>query len=60
MNKILVPTDFSEPAFNAVKYAHSMCEDLGLSMQLIHIMHVPAVDLTGSVTVLADLMASQQ
>lgn len=44
INAILVPTDFSKPALNALKYAIGLCKKAGASLQIIHINHVALVD----------------
>ena len=44
MKKILFPTDFSPAAANAFLYAHSMAEDLGARVDVIHIFHLPIGD----------------
>ncbi|MGB0851358.1 MAG: universal stress protein [Bacteroidia bacterium] len=44
MKSILVPTDFSDTATNAVLYAAQFCKDYGVSLHILNVMHVPAVD----------------
>jgi|SRR5690554_1916037 len=52
MNKILVPTDFSEGAFNALEYALHFARMLNFSVEVVHAYNMPAtrstiiVDLT--------------
>lgn len=55
MKSILVPTDFSDAAANAVRYAAALCKDYDLELNLLHVMHVPAVDAHAPIT-LADTM----
>ncbi|SEB04514.1 universal stress protein [Pedobacter hartonius] len=42
MKKILVPTDFSKPAFNAAKYALHIAENIKANLEFCHAMFVPA------------------
>lgn len=44
MKSILVPTDFSDTAMNAVLYASQFCKDYGVSLHILNVMHVPVVD----------------
>lgn len=46
MEKILVPTDFSAPAENALSYATRLAQELGAQIDLCHIYHVPFNDTT--------------
>jgi len=39
--KILVPTDFSEPADEALEYARTLGAHVGASLHLLHVMHEP-------------------
>lgn len=41
MNTILVPTDFSDGAFNALKYAIRMAELLNFSVKIVHAYSMP-------------------
>ena len=45
MKKILVPTDFSDGAFNALEYAIHFARLLNFSVEVVHAFHMPA---TGS------------
>ncbi len=44
INRILVPTDFSEPANNALQYAVNLAKMTDASIQLLHVYNVPVVD----------------
>jgi nucleotide-binding universal stress UspA family protein len=44
MKKILFPTDFSEPAANAFRYAQQLAADAGAKVDLIHVYHLPISD----------------
>src|ERR1700712_1807135 len=41
LTRILVPTDFSEPALKAVHYAVRLAEQFGASLALLHVFEVP-------------------
>jgi universal stress protein A len=41
IQKILLPTDFSEPSARAVAYASSLAHSLGASVHLIHVLDEP-------------------
>jgi universal stress protein A len=41
ITKILVPTDFSEPADEALEYARTLGAHVGASLHLLHVMHEP-------------------
>lgn len=60
MHTILCPTDFSKTANNAAYYAAEMAKDIGAKLRLVHVLHVPAVDVNASANVLDSLMESQQ
>ena len=60
MKHILVPTDFSDTATNAMHYAAELCKELGCEMTLIHVMHVPAVDMNAPLVGMNDLMEVQK
>lgn len=44
LKKILVPTDFSEPAANALKYAKALAENFGASLRLLHVIEETSLD----------------
>lgn len=44
INNILVPTDFSKPALNALNYALGLSKKANASLHIIHINHVALVD----------------
>jgi nucleotide-binding universal stress UspA family protein len=41
---ILVPTDFSEPALVAMKYARALAENFGASLHLLHVIEENSLD----------------
>ncbi len=41
MNKILVPTDFSEESENAASFAADICRETGADLYLLHVMEIP-------------------
>ncbi len=55
IKSILVPTDFSDTATNAVHYAAAWGKDHNLKLHLLHAMHVPLIDANAPIT-LADTM----
>lgn len=44
INRILVPTDFSEPAVNALRYAQSLAKMTNAEIKVLHVFNVPVVD----------------
>lgn len=44
MKTILVPTDFSAAADNAVEYAAHLSRDINASILLLHVYHMPMID----------------
>lgn len=60
MRTIICPTDFSNTAINATKYAAALADMLGAKLHLIHVMHVPVVDVNSSANVLTTLMDTQK
>jgi len=46
MNKILCPTDFSRAASNAADYAALIAEKTGVSLTILHVLHLPTLDTT--------------
>ena len=60
MRTIICPTDFSNAAFNATKYAAAFADELKAQLHLIHVMHVPVVDVNSSANVLTTLMDTQK
>ncbi|MBI1223584.1 MAG: hypothetical protein GC180_13360 [Bacteroidetes bacterium] len=44
INKILVPTDFSEPANNALRYARTLASMTSAEVKVLHVFNVPVVD----------------
>ncbi|MDX5321737.1 MAG: universal stress protein [Bacteroidota bacterium] len=44
IKRILVPTDFSEPAVNALRYANMLALLTGAEVKVLHIFNVPVVD----------------
>lgn len=43
-HKILVPTDFSSPAKNALDYAAVLAKHSNAELHLIHVFHIPVID----------------
>jgi nucleotide-binding universal stress UspA family protein len=43
IRKILVPTDFSDPAMAALKYARALAEEFGSQLHLFHVVPEPYV-----------------
>lgn len=60
MNVIICPTDFSSTANNAIHYASHFAEFLNARIILLHIMHVPAVDVYSPANVMNDMMDAQR
>src|SRR5690606_9775275 len=58
MKNILVPTDFSENAFNALKYSLELLQGQKCTFYLLHINTIPSY--TGSDTTLKSSMAGLQ
>jgi nucleotide-binding universal stress UspA family protein len=52
MNKILVPTDFSDGAYNALKHAYEYAEILGTEILVVHAFSLPP---SGSSTVMVNI-----
>lgn len=46
INKILIPTDFSDVAENALNYALNVAEKSGASLHILHVKQVPIMDAT--------------
>ncbi len=59
MDLIICPTDFSKTANNAVHYASHFAEYLNAKILVIHVMHVPAVDVYSPANVMNDMMEVQ-
>ncbi len=60
MRTIICPTDFSDTAKNASVYAAKLAEDIGAELRLVHIMHVPIIDVNSPIDVLDSLMDAQR
>lgn len=60
MKSILVPTDFSDTASNAVRYAAAFCKDHDLELNLLNVMHVPAVDANAPITLAETMMDNER
>lgn len=60
MQTIICPTDFSNTALNATRYAAALADVLGAKLHLVHVMHVPVVDVNSSANVLTTLMDTQK
>jgi len=63
IRQILVPTDFSDPAEAALKYARTLAEEFGSHLHIFHVVPEPYVYPWGteiSTLPLADLMAQSE
>ena len=63
IRQILVPTDFSEPANAALKYARTLAEEFGSHLHIFHVVPEPYVYPWGtelSTMPLADLLAQSE
>ena len=63
IRQILVPTDFSDPAAAALKYARALAEEFGSHLHIFHVVPEPFVYPWGteiSTLPLADLMAQSE
>ena len=54
MKTILVPTDFSECATNALRFAAFLAKKTGASINLLHVLEVPSIGAQGSIEYTAD------
>lgn len=54
MKTILVPTDFSECANNALKFAAFLAKKTGASINLLHVLEVPSIGTQGSIEFTVD------
>ena len=63
IRQILVPTDFSDPANSALKYARALAEEFGSHLHIFHVVPEPYIYPWGteiSTLPLADLMAQSE
>jgi nucleotide-binding universal stress UspA family protein len=60
MKKIIIPTDFSEVATEAVHYGLSMAKKFNFDVTLIHVLSIPISDIGASVTVAEELLEAQK
>lgn len=60
MKLILVPTDFSDTATNAVHYAAAFCKDHNLQMHVLNAMHIPPVDVNAPITLAQTMMDNER
>ncbi len=60
MSLIISPTDFSETALNANIYAARIAKEIDAKLMLLHVMHVPAIDVNSAANVLDTLMETQR
>lgn len=57
---IVCPTDFSETAENAIEYASAFARYLDARIVLVHVMHIPAVDVFSPSNMMKDMMDDLQ
>lgn len=60
LSKVLVPTDFSPLADNAVKYAGELCKHTNAQLVLLHVLQINSADLQMPATYADEMMAEQQ
>jgi nucleotide-binding universal stress UspA family protein len=60
MKSIIVPTDFSDTANNAVQYAAALCKDYNLELHLLHAIHIPAIDVNAPISLADTLMDNER
>lgn len=60
MRRIVSPTDFSDAAYNANVYAAQVAKYIDAQLVLVHVMHVPAIDVNSTANVLDSLMEAQR
>ena len=60
MPTIICPIDFSDTSVNAMKYAFQLAQKQNAMVEVLHTMHVPAVDMYSSANVLTDVMEIQK
>lgn len=60
MKKVLVPTDFSKNAKNAEHFAAALSRDYNVQIYLLHVMHVPILDVNAPITLADTLMDNER
>lgn len=60
MKKLLVPTDFSDNAANALKYAASLAHGMHAEIVLMHAMHIPVIDGSTPVDASSEMLEEQR
>lgn len=60
ISKVLVPTDFSPLADNAIKYAGELCKHTNAQMILLHVLQINSADLQMPATYADEMMTEQQ
>ncbi len=60
INKILVPTDFSPLADNALKYAGELCKHTKAELVLLHVLQINSTDLQMPAAFADEIMTEQQ
>lgn len=60
MKPILCPIDFSECADNALHYASALATKLDTPLVVLHVLHVPTVDMYSPASVLSSVMDAQK
>lgn len=60
MKPILCPIDFSDVSNNALRYASKLAQDMNCPILVVHVLHVPAVDMYSPANVLTSMMDAQK
>lgn len=60
MRTVVCPTDFSDNAFNALDFSAQLCKELNAKLLLVHVLHVPAVDVYSPANILTEMMDTQR
>lgn len=54
MKTLIAATDFSSVSLSALNYAADMAEAINANLELLHVMHVPVVDISDTITQLEE------
>ena len=60
MKRILVPTDFSDTANNALQFAADLAKKNNAEIVLLHVYHVPVIDVYTSATYIEEMQKEQE